>query len=234
MTATIRDVVDDAQQIVGEVAGPGVQTYSDDRMFGDAIRAFNTLFKKYNWRQYCTWQQLTLDGVTGTVTSSTALTNVVDFEDFIVMRRQGTNSLISVMPRDVNPFEPRLLSGSTPIYWDSLNAVIDSAIFVSKRVRFYPMTATGQVNIFARYYPKLNEAWDWSDTMFMDRDMLAYMTAYKTLSSDDLNPGAADACREDAQDRYKDIVASLSSHEIIVRPSIGIPQNWTDAWGIPS
>lgn len=234
MTATIRDIVDDAQQIVGEVAGPGVQTYSDDRMFGDAIRAFNKLFKKYNWRQYCTWQKLTLDGVTGTVTSSTALVNVLDFEDFIEIRRDGTNVLISVMPRDANPFEPRLLSGSTPVYWDSLNPVVDVSAFPTKKIKFYPITATGSVNIFARYYPVLDEAWDWSDTMYLDRDMLANMTAYMTLSSDDINPGAADACKEAAEDKFKDIMSSLSSHKIIVRASMGIPQDWTDAWGNPS
>lgn len=232
MTATLREIVDDAQGIVGEVPGVGVQTYSDDRMFADCIRAFNLLFKKYKWREYCAWRKLTLDGITGQVTTND-LQFVLDFDDFIEIRRDGTNATVSVMPRNVNPFSPSLLAGSTPRYWTSLNATFD-ANFATKRIVFYPMTSTGLVNVFARFYPNQDEAWDWGDTMYLDRDMLAYATAYMTLSGDDLNPGAADANRSLMESRFKDIMSNLSSHEILVGSARGgIPEQWTDQWGFP-
>lgn len=231
MTATLREIVDDALGIVGEVSGAGVQTYSDDRMFADTIRSFNMLFKKCNWREYTAWRRLTLDGVTGMVTTDD-LQFVLDFDDFIECRRDGTNAKISVMPRDINPFAPTLLAGSTPRYWTSLNATFDTTTFSTKRIRFYPMTATGVVNIYAKFYPVEDEAWDWSDVMHLDRDMLAYGTAFMTLSGDDLNPGAADTCRSLMEGRFKDIMANLSSHEILVGSAVGgIPQQWTDQWG---
>lgn len=231
MTATLREIVDDALSIVGEVAGAGVQTYSDDRMFADAIRSFNMIFKKYNWREYCTWRKLTLDGVTGMVTTND-LSFVLDFDDFIEVRRDGTNAKISVMPRDVNPYAPVLLAGSTPRYWTSLSATFDGANFANKRIKFLPITSTGLVNVFAKYYPVVDEAFDWTDTLYLDRDMLAYGTAYMTLAGDDMNPGAADMCKALMEDKYKTIMGNLSSHEILVGSSVGgIPQQWTDQWG---
>lgn len=227
MSATIRQVVSDAQQIVGEVTGPGVQMFSDDRMFGDAIRSFNMLFKKYNWRQYCTWLQLTLDGVTGTVTTN-ELAKVIDLEDIINVRKDGSQANLSRLPRDTNPFSKSLTSGSGPRYWDALNAL--NANYANKKIYIIPKTATGMINVFAKPYPVADEAWDWQDVMYLDRDMLAYGTAFMTLSSDDLNPGAADVAKNMMEMRYKDIQSQLASHEILFSPgNTGIPDQWQES-----
>jgi hypothetical protein len=61
MSATVAQVRDDALTIIGEVAGTGVQTYSEDRVKRDVVRSFNLLFKKYNWDQYSDWLHLELD-----------------------------------------------------------------------------------------------------------------------------------------------------------------------------
>ena len=65
MSATIREIVNQALTVVGEVSGPGVQMYEDDRMKADAVRAFNMMFKKYPWQQYLKWFTVALDGVSG-------------------------------------------------------------------------------------------------------------------------------------------------------------------------
>ena len=65
MSATIREIVNQALTVVGEVSGPGVQMYEDDRMKADAVRAFNMMFKKYPWQQYLKWFTVALDGTTG-------------------------------------------------------------------------------------------------------------------------------------------------------------------------
>ena len=86
MSATIREIVNQALTVVGEVSGPGVQMYEDDRMKADAIRAFNMMFKKYPWQQYLNWFTVTLDGATGRPKTS-PFEQVKDFEDFIAVYR---------------------------------------------------------------------------------------------------------------------------------------------------
>jgi hypothetical protein len=225
MPATIRSVVDDAQELVGEVSGPGVQMYSDDRMFADAIRSFNMLFKKYNWRNYCDWLQLTLDGVTGTVTTD-ELQYVQDFEDFIAVRRDGSYTNLSIAPRTLSPFQSDMSSGLSPLHWTSLNVL--NPKYAKKRIYVLPWTATGKINVFAKFYPVLNDAWDWQDTFYMDRDMLVYGTAWATLSMDDLNAAAADMAKNMMEMRYKDIQAQLASFDLSFGSGgrSGIPNEW--------
>src|SRR6266404_5305657 len=98
MSASVRQIVNDAQTIVGEVAGAGVQAYSEDRMKADAARAFNMMFKKYHWHQYRKWQTVTLDGVLGIVTAAADFTKVLDFEDFISVHRDGERKPLPILP----------------------------------------------------------------------------------------------------------------------------------------
>jgi hypothetical protein len=225
MPATIRHVVDDAQELVGEVSGPGVQMYSDDRMFADAIRAFNMLFKKYNWRNYCNWLRLALDGTTGCVTTND-LQYVLDFEDIIAVRKDGSYANLSIAPRGINPFQQNLLSGNAPRYWNSLNVMDPN--YPLKRMFVLPKTSTGFINVFAKFYPVLNDAWDWQDTFYLDRDMLVYGTAWATLSSDDLNAAAADVAKNMMEMRYRDIQSQFASFDIEFSGSgySGIPDQW--------
>jgi hypothetical protein len=225
MSATIRQIVDGAQGIVGEVSGAGVQMFSDDRMFADAIRAFNMLFKKFNWRNYCNWLQLTLDGINGVVTTN-ELQYVIDFEDFISIRKDGAYSDISVLPRSVNPFSGSLTSGTSPQYWDSLN--VTNTNYALKKIYILPKTATGKINVHAKFYPNLT-GWDWQDTMHIDQDMLEYGTAYMTLVQDDLNAAGADAAKGMMEMRYKDIQDQLASQEIKFGGGrSGVPSTWQE------
>lgn len=225
MTATIRNIVDDAQEIVGEVTGPGVQMYSDDRCFSDCIRGLNMLFKKYNWRHYCNWVQLTLDGSTGTAVTDDLL-NVLDFEDIIAVRRDGSRTNLSMRPRHISPFQSNMLSGNGIIYWDALN--VSNPLYNKKKIYLLPKTATGKINVYAKFYPVQNDAWDWQDTIYLDRDLLAYSTAYTTLAGDDLNAAAADMCKNMMEMKYKDIMSQLSSHDINFSDSQygGVPDQW--------
>ena len=94
MSATIREIVNQALTVVGEVSGPGVQMYEDDRMKADAIRAFNMMFKKYPWQQYLDWFTVTLDGTTGRPNTG-PFNQVLDFEDFIAVHSDGANSPVA-------------------------------------------------------------------------------------------------------------------------------------------
>ena len=224
MSATIRQIVNEALTVVGEVSGPGVQLYEDDRMMQDAIRAFNMMFKKYNWHQYLKWFQVTLDGVTGKIVE-TPFERVMDFEDFIGVYRDQEANPMPIAPAKMNPFTLTSAAGR-PTYWTSMNATDPD--YAKKKLLFYPASSTGKINVVAKLYPlpPLATQFDWTDTFFLDKDMLVYATAFMTLSGDDLNAGAADVVKNLMEMKYRDVTAALGSRPIPVRGDSSIPFYW--------
>jgi hypothetical protein len=225
MTVTIRQVVDDALSVVGEVAGAGVQAFSEDILFDNCIRGFNLLFKKYPWDQYTDWFQLTLDGVTGKVTT-TPFTNVIDPEDILSVRIDKSISPLPVLGQRQNPFN---ITGTTPRFWKALPAT--DADYETKRIIVYPKTATGLINVQARIYPRtLGQDWDWEDKMYLDKIMLVAATAYQSLISDETNSGAAEAQRLLMEARFTDIKAILADHPISSSSQPDIPDQWFERY----
>lgn len=226
MSATIREIVNQALTVVGEVAGPGVQMYEDDRMKADCIRAFNMMFKKYPWQQYLQWFTISLDGTTGRSTTG-PFNQVLDFEDFIAVHRDGESQRLPIAPTRMNPSAIGN-SGTRVLYWTSLNAT--DLQYHTKKLQFYPATSAGKINVLARVYPRAMPAsfqnFDWGDIFYLDTDMLTYATAFMTLSGDDLNAGAAEVIRNLMEMKYKDIMAALGNHPIPVSGDSGIPFYW--------
>jgi hypothetical protein len=225
VSATIREIVNQALTVVGEVSGPGVQMYEDDRMKADAVRAFNMMFKKYPWQQYLQWFTVALDGVTGRP-STGPFNQVLDFEDFVAVHRAGESRRLPIAPTRLNP--ATLSTGGQPMYWTSLN--VTDIQYHTKKLLFYPLTSTGSVNVLAKVYPRPMPAsfqnFDWQDIFYLDTDMLVYATAFMTLSGDDLNAGAADVVRNLMEMKYKDVMAALGSHPIPVSGDSGVPFYW--------
>jgi len=225
VSATIRQIVNEALTVVGEVSGPGVQLYEDDRMKDDAVRAFNMMFKKYSWHQYLKWFLVTLDGVTGK-TVEQLFERVMEFEDFIAVFRDMESNPLPIAPAKMNPFALANTSSARPLYWTSMNATeID---YAKRKIMVYPPTAQGKLNIAAKVYPLKVGAiqFDWEDVFYLDKDMLVYATAFMTLSGDDLNAGAAEVVRNMMEMKYKDVTASLGSHPIPIRGDANIPHYW--------
>jgi len=80
MTIDVATLIEDAQELVGEVSGAGTQTYSEDIMLGHARRAFNLVFTKFGWPQYRGYYSSALDGTTGKVSTASLLSGVKAFE----------------------------------------------------------------------------------------------------------------------------------------------------------
>lgn len=219
MSATIREIVNDALTVVGEVSGPGVQVYEDDRMKADATRAFNMMFKKYNWTNYLRWYVVTLDGTTGKITTD-AFEQVKSFEDFIAVHRHLENHRLPIAPTRLNPYS---LSGGLAAFWTSLPAT--DTDYTLRKIQVYPIQAQGVIDVLAKEYPLIPPAtqFDWEQEFFLDKDMLVYATAFMTLSGDDLNSGAADVVRNLMEMRYRDILSALASHPIPVVLAPDVP-----------
>lgn len=226
MSASIRTIVNEALTVVGEVAGPGVQVYEDDRMKADAIRAFNMMFKKYNWPNYLRWYSVALDGTTGKPTTG-PFEQVHTFEDFVAVHRDGEHLRLPIAPTRLNPYAMATLAGSWPMYWTSLSAT--DADYRLKKIKVYPVTSLGNINVLAKEYPLVPPAiqFDWEQVFYLDKDMLVYATAFMTLSGDDLNAGAADVIRNLMEMKYKDVLNALSSHPIPIT-------DWRVPSGVPS
>ncbi len=230
MAATLQQIIEDAMNVIGEVSGSGTQTYSEDRMKADAIRAFDYLFKKFYWPQFLEWSELSLNGTTGKITTN-AFPYLRDFEDIFVIFRAGENSPLPKLNRLRNPFT---ISGTRVQFWDAL-PVTDTE-YQHKRIQFWPKAATGDVVTGARIYPRIFEAdgvmepWALDHFMDLDKNMLVQATAWATLSSDDLNSGAAQDQMNLMEGRFNDITKDMASKRIKVDGISGVPLDWYQSY----
>jgi hypothetical protein len=227
MAKTVREIVTDAQELLGEVTGAGVQTYADDRMFRDCIRAFNMFHKKYPWEQYTSWSLCPLDALTGKIVTP-IFQNLKDFDDIISVFPENSNYEIPVLDRRRNPMT---IKGSRGLFWTALPTIDPD--YQYKRVSIIPTGATGSIVICWRHYPRTfsstgqMQQWEWEDVMDLDEDMLVHAVAYLTLSSDDINANAAQDQQNLADDRFAEITMSLSRRKMTASPyGVGIPSTW--------
>ena len=149
MAKTIREIVTDAQESLGDVPGAGVQTYADDRMFRDCVRAFNLFHKKYPWDQFMSWSMVTLDGITGKMTDPEVFRHLRDFDDIFSVFPEQSNYEIPVLDRRRNP---NSLRGSSALFWTGLPTIDPD--YQYKRIQMIPPTTTGKVVIAWRHYPR--------------------------------------------------------------------------------
>lgn len=223
MPATIAEIVSDAQGIIGEVAGVGVQQYGEDRLFEDVVRGFNMLFKKYPWHQYRKWFRVELDGALG-IPDTDTFDQVRDFEDFVAVYRDAIETPLPILPLGTNPYT--LGDGTVPLFWTGLHHT--DANYTGRRLQVYPVTSEGFINVLAKLYPLVPPAtgFDWQDTLYLDKDLLAYAAAYMTLIGDALNAEAANTVKQFMDARYNDITNALSDHRIPLKGRRGLPTEW--------
>lgn len=223
MSTTVRAVIDDALNVLGEVSGAGVSTYSEDRMLADAVRTFNLMFKKYYWPHMLEWFRVPLDGTLGIVPADT-FQYVRDIEDIYAVYRDGEKVPLPTLPKNINPYS--IGSSDSVRYWTFMPHT--NANFANRYLQFWPKTSTEYVNVLARVYPRPNgQVWTDADTMHLDHDMLVCGTAWHTLASDDINPGAQDAQRNMMEMRYKDIIAAFANQPIgLSNNTSRVPNQW--------
>ena len=228
MSKTIREIVTDAQELLGDVPGAGVQTYSDDRMFRDCIRAFDIFHKKYPWEQYVSYTMATLDGVTGKIITD-EFQHLRDSEDILAVFPENSDLEIPVFGTRRNP---RTVVGSGPArFWTTLPTI--DVDFQFRRVQVIPVQATGNIVIVWRHYPRSfssmgqMDPWKWEDVMDLDSQMLVHACAWMTLSHDDINQNATQDQQNLADDRFNEITVNLARRKMTHSPSGGgVPYNW--------
>lgn len=228
MAKTIREIVTDAQELLGDVPGAGVQTYSDDRMFRDCIRAFDIFHKKYPWEQYLSYTNAALDGVAGKITTD-VFQNLKDSEDVLAVFPETSTIELPVFGTRRNP---NTVQGSGPARFWTILPTIDPD-FQWKRLQIIPVTATGNIMVCWRHYPRSfsevgqMDPWRWEDVMDLDSNMLVHATAWMTLSHDDINSNATQDQQNLADDRFNEITVNLARRKMTPNPSgSGVPYSW--------
>jgi hypothetical protein len=227
MAKTIREIVTDAQELLGDVPGAGVQTYADDRMFRDCIRAFNLFHKKHPWDQFISWSLVELDGINGK-SIDPVFQHLKDFEDIFSVFPENSNFEIPILDRRRNP---NSLRGTSALFWTALPTIDPEYQF--KRIQIVPPTTTGKIVVCWRHYPRnyfedgSQNPWSWDDVMDLDEDMLTHAVAWMTLSGDDINAGAAQDQQNLADDRFSEITSNLARRKITPnKTGGGVPYNW--------
>lgn len=221
MAVTIQQIVQDALGILGEATGVGTQLYSEPRMIKDAGRAFNMLFKKHWWKNYTNWYRCTLDGVTGVITTD-AFGQVIDFDDFASVAREGKSHGLPTLPEDLNP---TAVTGTNAQFWTSLS--VTDPQYDKRKIRILPVTSIGKIDVKARTHP-LPTGTDWSNAtiVHLDRDLLTFGTAFVALSGDDLNPQAKADIQSMMDSKYRDIMNSLANQKTAYSERSAVPTNW--------
>lgn len=216
-----QDIIVTAQAMIGEVAGPGVQLFTDDLMLANLGRIFDMVFIKRPWENYLRWDQWDLDGVSGLVSSTNPYGDVRGLEDFIVIFRDGEAVPIPLASNRENPF---LQTGTRVAAWTSLP--YSSTSYLSKRIQFWPKTSVGKIVSCVRLHPGQIIP---TTKFYLDRQLLEFGLAWITLDSDATNVGSADTFKQLYDLRYRDLTKALANHPMHIHGDAGIPLQWFEA-----
>lgn len=187
-------------ETIGLVSGIGVQTYTEPKINKSIQQTFDMLFRKHDWKHMCHWVTYTLDGSTGKITGniSSYLTQWQHAREFYV----GDTEIRIPMPVRKEHLH---VSGSQPLFvvplpWDDADAL-------NKAFKFYPITSTGDVDIYIKKKPADFGA---NATVPLPSDLMEYGTAWQLLAGDGINPDAADRAKLMFEVVYKDYVSELT------------------------
>ncbi len=189
--ATLDDITQEVIELLSQVPGTSVQTYSEDRIALIIQQRFDFFLDKLWWPAYMSWRQYTLDGTTGMVTAT--ISDIVRYEDIRIIMIGTTDNVLLELPRDVNPYR---LTGTTPRYRESTTTA-------SKLFRALPITSTGTVAVHARLKP--TAYFVGSDSINLDRSLLVNSSVWQYLSDDGGNPGQISFYQDLTEARYKSL-----------------------------
>ena len=222
MSAIAIDVI----ELIHQVSGTSVQTYSQDIIENHINKVFNMLHQKLWWSEYMRWASPVLDESTGVVTSNLVTApEYMRWRDIRIIVPDGQRDAIPRLPMHVNPYE---LSGTVPLYVEPLN--ISDANFLTRVFKVWPLTATGTLRVHYRFRETENLAT--SSEVYMDNDLIVFGAVWAYLKDDGTFPEMTDEYKSLFDMRYKDVLKGdgrlqtegryLNQHQ----GSGGIPTMW--------
>lgn len=201
---TVQKIIQDTIVMMGQVGGSSVQTYTEPLAMIGINRIFEQLFFKYPWDHLWSWQQGTLDGVTGKIAGS--LSGVVSYMDITEIRTSNTEIDIP----SPNRTEHLTVNGSVPLYRTPL--MYNDADYDTKFFKFWPVTAMGDIDFLCGTRPAEFETGN--DVVPMEKSLMVNGLTWWMLADDGMNPASAEKAQVMFDTGYQDIIARLGSKKI--------------------
>ena len=212
--ATLQELSSEVIQKIHQVAGSGVQVYSEDIVEGFLNDAFDIVFKKVFYPSYKYYAQQTIDGSTGKATTNlTSGTEFMQFDDIAYIVRSGETKPLPLLPHHHNPYE---LGGNVAQYVEPLNS--GDADYATKLFRVWPLACTDTLTVLYRKKPK--ERCITTDTLHMDRLMLVYAAVWMYMKDDGTIPEMTDEYRNLFNDRYQTITNGFGAQGVEYRDGV--------------
>lgn len=213
---TLEEIVQDTINLLSQVPGTAVQTYSEERIGQFVQLVFDTVFDKLWWDEYMQWFQVTLDGTSGTPT--TDISTIRRFMDIKAVYNSGSDLPLPRLPdMNMNPFN---ITGTKVRYIDSSNTE-------NKVIKCYPITSTNGIVIRARLQPENDFSND--DEIKIDPWLLTLGAVYFYLEDDGTNPGATEKYQNLYEDRFETLREANNDDNVILdKYSEEIPTTWNE------
>jgi hypothetical protein len=196
--STLREIVDNVIIEAGLVAGSAVQTYTEPMAIMAVNNMFDILWRKEKWAHLWTWVRKTIDPATGKFT--TTLDNVQGYEDIADIRLADNRGRSVAQSFDNRHLE---VTGSSALFWTALEW--DDPDFQTKLIQFWPIGATGDVDVLRGKRPNKFEADN--DIVPFDRTVIQAGALWYLLADDGLNPASADKALMLYEAAYQDYMA---------------------------
>lgn len=211
---TLSTLITNVQRSLYQVAGISVQVYSQDNIGAMLQRAFDFIFDDYTWKRFSTFEQYTLDEVTGRVTVPVN-TTFKSYDDILRIYPVDSDMPLAKMSIERNPAN---YQGSRAIQYcaDPVN------IF-----RVVPITAVGDIVVQGQMRP--NE-FALNDPVPFDNVALEMFACWQYAVDDAANGAMADKFQGLFETRLKQLKSNQDIEPISLSMgrATNIPTQWTE------
>lgn len=197
-------ILNDVLIAIGQHNGSSVETYTEPQAMLGINRIFEQLYWKYEWPHLWTWERRTLDETTGLVTQT--IDGVANYSD--IVRVMHADSDVEI-PQSSGTYH-LASTGSRAMYRTAL--AWNNADYDTKFIKFWPVTATGDIDLFCGHRP--DEFAGADDIVPMEKTLMVLGVAWWLLADDGMNPASAEKAQIMYDAAYTDIIGRVNKGPI--------------------
>lgn len=183
MPITFENLIDRCIVRLGQVSGIGTQLITEPQIAALIQDTFDLVWPEAWWLEYRVRMERTLDAAAGLTTvdinDTTTTPYISDFNDVHSVWLDDDDDPIP----QVNTWHNIPVSGTKIMCYEAVNPAGTNA---GKLLQFYPITATGTVDIFGRQKPTDFVS---GDTIYLDTLLLQYGVLHSYMEDEATSPG---------------------------------------------
>jgi|SRR5215469_6531684 len=210
MPAVVGDIVNRCITELSQVPGIATQIYAAPRLLQHVSNAYDMEIHEMWWPDYMFYQQVSLDGSTGSLTADLqgSISTVDDYGDVAAVYAPGRNRKVREWPQSVNPFAHTWGHNS---WYMMPNYSVPHRPFT-----IYPLDSPGPIVVWARQHnntPLLN-----TDTVYIDPLLLMYDACWMYATDDGTVPSQVNRFQLLASNRRKQMKAKFAQAPLELDP----------------